>query len=350
MKSSDHFENIQSTNWQTVRFKPPTPGSSIGWRVEFRTMEVQLTDFENAAFTVFIALVSRALLYFNLNFYIPLSKVDENLKRAHKVDAVLEETFWWRKNVKVCADSKPGQPENDEEDAYAEMSIRDILLGSPDALDAPTSSNPGLLNLVRTYLDMIECDALTRRIVDAYLDLISSRATGELMTAAAWLRKFASVHPAYEHNSLLNQEIVFDMVEAVNQIVRGTLEVPQLLGTHNNLPKTAINAEGEMETRNIELKGANKRSSSSAACSSSAASTSSAEHSLDLTEVNCCEKLRSFLLPYLQQASSKPSMGSRTSSTTNIAAAAPQTPNGKATGSSSSTAAAWTSPPPQPSA
>ncbi|KAG8818350.1 hypothetical protein FRC17_010867, partial [Serendipita sp. 399] len=51
---SDHFENIQSTNWQTLRFKPPPPGSSMGWRVEFRSMEVQLTDFENAAFSIFI--------------------------------------------------------------------------------------------------------------------------------------------------------------------------------------------------------------------------------------------------------------------------------------------------------
>jgi len=38
-------------------------------------MEVQLTDFENAAFAVFIVLLSRAILAFNLNFYIPISKV-----------------------------------------------------------------------------------------------------------------------------------------------------------------------------------------------------------------------------------------------------------------------------------
>lgn len=92
--SSDHFEvwfshpnyrqpdilthmtqNIQSTNWQTLRFKPPPPNSSIGWRVEFRSMEVQLTDFENAAFAIFVVLLSRAILYFNLNFYVPISKV-----------------------------------------------------------------------------------------------------------------------------------------------------------------------------------------------------------------------------------------------------------------------------------
>lgn len=35
------LQNIQSTNWQTMRFKPPPPNSDIGWRVEFRPMEVR---------------------------------------------------------------------------------------------------------------------------------------------------------------------------------------------------------------------------------------------------------------------------------------------------------------------
>jgi len=51
----DHWENLQSTNWQTVRWKPPPPQKGIlentseehiGWRVEFRSMEIQITDFE----------------------------------------------------------------------------------------------------------------------------------------------------------------------------------------------------------------------------------------------------------------------------------------------------------------
>ena len=70
-----YIQNIQSTNWQTLRFKPPPVNSSIGWRVEFRSMEVQMTDFENAALAVFVVLLSRAILYFKLNFYIPISKV-----------------------------------------------------------------------------------------------------------------------------------------------------------------------------------------------------------------------------------------------------------------------------------
>lgn len=38
-------------------------------------MEVQLTDFENAAFSVFIVLVTRVILSFGLNLYIPITKV-----------------------------------------------------------------------------------------------------------------------------------------------------------------------------------------------------------------------------------------------------------------------------------
>lgn len=73
--SMDHFENIQSTNWQTIRFKPPPVNSPIGWRVEFRSMEIQMTDFENAAFSVFIVLLTRAIISFDLNFYMPISQV-----------------------------------------------------------------------------------------------------------------------------------------------------------------------------------------------------------------------------------------------------------------------------------
>ncbi|KDN42501.1 putative gamma-glutamylcysteine synthetase [Tilletiaria anomala UBC 951] len=97
--SMDHFENIQSTNWQTMRFKPPPPGGQIGWRVEFRSMEVQVTDFENAAFSIFVVLLTRAILSFGLNFYIPISKVDENMKRAHIRDAVHTQKFYFRKEV-----------------------------------------------------------------------------------------------------------------------------------------------------------------------------------------------------------------------------------------------------------
>ena len=73
-------------------------------------MEVQLTDFENAAFAVFIVLLSRAILSMNLNFYIPISKVDENMARAQKRDAVKEQKFFFRKDVFPPAGSAAPSP------------------------------------------------------------------------------------------------------------------------------------------------------------------------------------------------------------------------------------------------
>lgn len=112
------MQNLQSTNWQTMRFKPPPPNSDIGWRVEFRPMEVnilfsfwsvnnisahiqksrgvflfiylfccsqvQLTDFENAAYVVFVVLLTRVILSYKLDFLIPLSKVKKK-KNSHSV-------------------------------------------------------------------------------------------------------------------------------------------------------------------------------------------------------------------------------------------------------------------------
>lgn len=62
-------------------------------------MEIQLTDFENAAFSIFVVLLTRTILSFDLNFYMELSKVDENIKVAQKRNAVLEQKFWFRTNV-----------------------------------------------------------------------------------------------------------------------------------------------------------------------------------------------------------------------------------------------------------
>src|SRR4051812_34785016 len=62
-------------------------------------MEIQPTDFENAAFVVFIVLITRLLSAFDLNLYIPMSKVDENMKTAHKRDASRTEKFYFRKNL-----------------------------------------------------------------------------------------------------------------------------------------------------------------------------------------------------------------------------------------------------------
>lgn len=66
-----------------MRFKsPPSAESDIGWRVEFRPMDIQLTDFENAALTVFVGMIANLINEFQLDFVLPISLVDENMLRC----------------------------------------------------------------------------------------------------------------------------------------------------------------------------------------------------------------------------------------------------------------------------
>lgn len=124
----DFFENIQSTNWQTMRFKPPpiknNQNRSIGWRVEFRPMELQITDFENSAFSAFVILLTQAVRQFGLNFLMPISKVDENMQRAQKINACIGEKFYFRRNICDGLDAA--------ECDLVEMSIDEIMNGSSE--------------------------------------------------------------------------------------------------------------------------------------------------------------------------------------------------------------------------
>jgi glutamate--cysteine ligase catalytic subunit len=230
LTKTDHFENIQSTNWQHMRFKPPPADNSIGWRVEFRPMEIQITDFENAAFSVFIVLITRAILSFDLNFYIPITKVSDNMEMAHRRDAVLDSKFYFRKNpfpvrpprpyssngsrsgTATPMISRPPTPTGPVEDEYAQMSVDEIINGSKEGSG---NSFPGLIPLVESYIDSLNVDVTTRCELARYLDLIRKRADGRLWTAAKWIREFVAGHDDYKFDSVVGEKINHDLIGAV---------------------------------------------------------------------------------------------------------------------------------------
>lgn len=232
LTKTDHFENLQSTNWQHMRFKPPPPGNDTGWRVEFRPMEIQITDFENAAFSVFIVLITRAILSFDLNFYIPIPRTTENMETAHRRDAVLNDKFYFRKDPlpkilpKVNGSSRPASraatpPEQNSrpatplgpvEDEYELMTVDEIINGKPDG------SFPGLIPLVESYLDSVNVDVETRCELAQYLDLIKGRANGSLWTTASWIRHFVRGHEEYKMDSVVTDRIAYDLVKAAERI------------------------------------------------------------------------------------------------------------------------------------
>ena len=231
---ANHFENLQSTNWQHMRFKPPPPDADIGWRVEFRSMEIQVTDVENAAFAIFIVLITRVILSFDLNLYLPIPRTTENMETAHKRDAVLQDRFWFRKDpfpqnsprhsprttaVDAASSTANGRPMTPGclgpvEDEYALMSIAEIINGSSD----PNCGFPGLIPLVETYLNSVNIDVSTRCELARYLDLIRKRADGTLWTGAKWLREFVRSHPEYKGDSVVSEQVTYDLVKAVEEM------------------------------------------------------------------------------------------------------------------------------------
>ena len=264
---TEHFESIQSTNWQSVRWKPPPPrlkpnDPHIGWRTEFRTMEMQLTDFENAAFTCFTVLCTRAILAFDLNLYLPLSRVDANMQRAHSRNAAQTSKFFFRRHLAPLeegedgfgvsfdpvhsedakksspCDGEEGDQSDDpyfnrrrmpcasggaDENSFEEMSMEEIMLGKGDYF-------PGLISVVYAYLDLIKCDSLTMERVEQYLELIKRRATGELVTPATWIREFVTGHAEYKQDSVVTEKIARDLMIACNDIGLGIRHEKSLLG------------------------------------------------------------------------------------------------------------------------
>jgi glutamate--cysteine ligase catalytic subunit len=236
-------------------------------------MELQLTDFENAAFTAFTVLLTRVILTFDLNLYIPLSRVDANMQRAHSRNASAKGKFFFRRHMAPLEEGDDGYgvkyasmfsraangangdsfsshangnsasdhdeegadgvsrhrrnapyaPGSSEENAYEEMTMAEIMTGKGDYF-------PGLIPLILAYLDHINCDKVTMKRLTMYLDFIERRATGELVTPATWMRNFVRSHSAYKGDSVISDEIAYDLMCVCRDVGEGKVHVPELLG------------------------------------------------------------------------------------------------------------------------
>ncbi|KAH8097548.1 glutamate-cysteine ligase [Aureococcus anophagefferens] len=243
--ATDHFDNLQSTNWNTVRLKPPVglnPEGEPGWRTEFRPMEVQLTDFENAAFSVFTVLVTRVILAFDLSLYVPLSRVDANMRRAQRRDAVNVEKFYFRRQL-APTENEQNKFNNccggEDDDVFEEMTCAEIIDGKGDYF-------PGLAPLAYAYLDHIGCDQGTFARISDYIELVRKKARGEAWTGAKWIREFVTNHPEYARDSVISPKVARDLAVAAHEVGVGARDAKALTGGVAIKP---VSADGAWDTR-----------------------------------------------------------------------------------------------------
>ncbi|KAL8434551.1 hypothetical protein Efla_000067 [Eimeria flavescens] len=236
--TTEDFENIQSTNWNAVRFKPPPQFMTqeqqqagdqglIGWRVELRTPEIQLTDFENANCILLIAAIVQLVLEEKIELYIPLSLNDINMQRAAKLNSILNQRFWFRRNVSSDANDL----------SYAEMSIHSILFGERgpgDAASFESENGGGLLIRCKRLFERKHkegtCSSDALKCFMDMFDFIHLRTSGELPTDAAFLRACLSAHPAYRSDSVVPPAAAYDICLLAMRIGNGVVEAPELLG------------------------------------------------------------------------------------------------------------------------
>eukprot|EP01022_Parablepharisma_sp_SALTPOND_P020409 TRINITY_DN371_c0_g1_i1.p2 TRINITY_DN371_c0_g1~~TRINITY_DN371_c0_g1_i1.p2 ORF type:complete len:665 (+),score=68.02 TRINITY_DN371_c0_g1_i1:8120-10114(+) len=223
-KTTAHFENLQSTNWNSIRFKPPPSiESDIGWRVEFRPMDIQITEYENACLTAIVALLVKLLTEFNVNFIVPMSMCDENMERAHKRNAILEQKFYFRKNVVPCKNYKGNMlkktdflkscdKEPVQKEIVEEMTIEEILGGKEGYI--------GIFPLISELLEKEEGD--TEKIKE-YMEFLLGRAKGKYRTGAKYIRDFVRNHPEYKKDSMINERINYDLLCHLEELGKSTI-------------------------------------------------------------------------------------------------------------------------------
>ena len=234
-----HFENINSTNWNALRFK--LPRSSDGdtcFKIEIRTLDLQISPYENTSMICMILLTYALILCSNeINFIIPISKVDENFRRAYKKDAINKEKFWWRidcfKDEKLleinCINCVRFRKEfkRDENLTYEkdqnnikELTINEIFNG------CEKYNYPGLIVYYKKIMNFM----FKTNNMNNYIDFIEKRAKGEIWTDAKYIRNFVMNHEKYKKDSIVTDEINYDLIKHILLIQNGEIKPKEIFG------------------------------------------------------------------------------------------------------------------------
>jgi glutamate--cysteine ligase catalytic subunit len=157
-------------------------------------------------------LLTRAIAKQELDFYMPISKVDANMHAAHARDAVTRESFWFRH-----AHASGSHTE------LTQLSISEVINGCDE------KGVVGLLQRARQVLDVDGCVGDEREQLDRYLSFVGQRAAGQLKTTACWLREQAVAHPDYRRDSIVTDDMCHDLMARCAAVASGALAAPELL-------------------------------------------------------------------------------------------------------------------------
>lgn len=189
----DFFLNINSSNWNNVRLKPPL-SKEDSWKLEIRVFDIQQSIFRNTALMVFTILLVRTISFYNLYLYTPLSKVDENFQKSIDKEGI-DKYYYFRTNIE----------DKNSMDIYRKMTINEIINGEN-----------GLIQYIYKYLQERKLEEYIPEI-NKYLHYIIELSSGLKNTEAKNVRDFVKHHPDYYQDSKINQVILNDLIQEIIQ-------------------------------------------------------------------------------------------------------------------------------------
>lgn len=216
------FESMQSSNWHSMRLKPPSSyDSKLGWLLEFRCLDSPVTEIEKSLLifivTLFYRIVSDPKM--KINFYMPISLVDINFQRSFQRNSLINQKFYFRRHF--C----PLLQNYIESDEIIELSMHEFFVGS--------ESFAGMTSLFKVFVEANQSviDKEFKKTNENIVEIIANvtafytdRCNGKLSTLPIVLRDFVLAHKEYQQDSVLNDQITSDVINKAIEIQENNYE------------------------------------------------------------------------------------------------------------------------------
>lgn len=88
----------------------------------------------------------------------------------------------------------------------------------------------GLIPLMRELMEVKDFSAHQKLFVERYFTLLEGRVTGKTLTGAAYFRKIVTTHPEYKKDSIVSDEISYDLLRAAALLGNNCMWDKELLG------------------------------------------------------------------------------------------------------------------------